>query len=88
MSRVITPPDTDFDSKNPSVLVVNATDTDVEILTLFLKQLYTDVDVYLYKGEFEDAGWALTVASAVDKTFKLPANQIQEVIEYLRSLNG
>lgn len=88
MSRVITPPDTDFVSLNPSILVINATPTDVELLTLYLKQLFTDVDVYLYRDEFADTSWAFTVSGAVDKVFTCPESTIQNVIGYLQGLNG
>lgn len=88
MSRVITPPDTDFVSLNPSILVINATPTDVELLTLYLKQLFTDVDVYLYRDEFADTSWVFTVSGAVDKVFTCPESTIQNVIEYLQGLNG
>lgn len=88
MSRVITPPDTDFVSLNPSILVINATLTDVELLALYLKQLFTDVDVYLYRDEFADTSWAFTVSGTVDKVFTCPESTIQNVIEYLQGLNG
>lgn len=88
MSRVITPPDTDFVSLNHSILVINATHTDVELLTLYLKQLFTDVDVYLYRDEFADTSWVFTVSGAVDKVFTCPESTIQNVIEYLQGLNG
>ena len=88
MSRVITPPDTDFASKSPSILAINATPTDVEILTLYLKQLFTDIDVYLYRDEFEDTNWAFTVSGSVDKVFTCPDSSIQNIIEYLQGLNG
>lgn len=88
MSRVITPPDTDFVSNTPSILVINASETDVELLTLFLKQLFIDVDVYLYRDEFNDAKWAFTVSGTVDKVFTYPNTDIQEIISYLQKLNG
>lgn len=88
MSRVITPPDTDFASANTSLLAVNLSDSDVEILTLFLKQYFKDVDVYLYRDEFEDSGWAMTVAAAVDKVFNKSSCTVQDIMEYLQGLNG
>lgn len=88
MSRVITPPDTDFASTAASILVINATETDVELLTLYLKQLFVDVDVYLYRDQFDDANWAFTVSGAVDKVFAYPDTKIQDIVEYLQGLNG
>lgn len=88
MSRVITPPDTDFVSKNHSILVINAPETDVELLTLYLKQLFVDVDVYLYRDSFDNASWAFTVSGAVNKVFSYPNTTIQEIIEHLQGSNG
>lgn len=88
MSRFITPPDTDFASKNHCILVIDAPDPDVEILGLVVKQLPVNVDIHLYRDEFDAAGWALTVASAVDKVFKYPNSTLQDVIDYLQKLNG
>lgn len=88
MSRVITPPDTDFTSTTPSILVINATETDVELLALYLKQLFIDVDVYLYRDEFDNAKWTFTVSSSVDKVFSCPEDTIQNIVGYLQELNG
>lgn len=88
MSRVITPPDTDFVSKHHSILVINAPMTDIELLTLYLKQLFVDVDVYLYRDEFEDTSWAFTVSGTVNKVFTYPESKIQDIIEHLQGLNG
>ena len=88
MSRVITPPDTDFASKNTTILLVNAPETDIEVLVLHLKQLYQNIDVYLYRDEFEDSGWAFNVAAASDKVFTYPSTSIQEIVTWLDNLNG
>ncbi len=88
MSRFITPPDTDFASKNPSILVIGASESEVEVLGLAVKETDLNIDVYLYREEFDDAGWALNVASVVDKVFKFPKSSLEEVFEYLKKLNG
>lgn len=88
MSRIITPPDTDFASKHPSILVINASATDVELLTLYVKQLFADIDVYLYRDEFADTSWAFTVSGTVDKVFTYPDTSIQNIVEYLQGING
>lgn len=88
MSRFITPPDTDFASKNPSVLIIGAADSEVEVLGLMVKQIDLNVDIYLYRDEFDDTGWAFTVAGAVDKVFRFPASTLQDVTDYLQKLNG
>lgn len=88
MSRVITPPDTDFASKNPTVLLVNAPDVDVEVVTLHLKQLPQSIDLYLYRDEFEDTGWAFNVAAVSDRVFTYPNTNVEEIITWLNELNG
>lgn len=88
MSRIITPPDTDFASKNPTVLIINAPRVDIDVIALHLKQLPQSIDVYLYHDEFEDAGWAFNVAAVSDKVFTYPNYNVQEITTWLTNVNG
>lgn len=84
----MTPPDTDFASTNQIILVINAPEHAVQALALALKLMPVPVDVYLYRDEFEDSGWAFSVAAVASKVFTFPDTNVKEIVEFLQENNG
>ena len=87
MSRFITPPDKDF-RQVPNILIKNFKPSEVELVALTAKVSPAEFDIYLYNDDFADANWADDVEGTVDRTFDSNTSKINEVIEYLQSLNG
>lgn len=87
MSRFITPPDKDF-QQIPNILIKNFKPNEVELVALTAKVSPAEFDIYLYSDDFADADWVDSVEGTVDKTFDSNTSTVNQVIEYLQSLNG
>tara|TARA_B100000035_G_scaffold300271_1_gene295738 strand:+ start:306 stop:698 length:393 start_codon:yes stop_codon:yes gene_type:complete len=63
--NLITSPDKLFNN-NPSLLLVNPSDTIKENFNYHAKEFETGVNLYLYENIEEELGWLLDIAQSVD----------------------
>lgn len=60
-SNLITPPD--IIHSNESILIINAIDSSIELLTLWLRSVPENYDVHLYHSEMKESTWVLELAN-------------------------
>ena len=87
MSRFITPPDKDF-RQVPNLLLKNFKSSEVELVALTAKMSTAEFDIYLYSDDFDSKDWVDDVEGTVDQTFDSTTSTVNDVINYLQSLNG
>ena len=76
-SRFITYPSTVTKDTNHTVVLVDASDHDIEAIGLFLAASVQNFDVYLYEGENHDLEWLNYISSAADHILINDASQVK-----------
>lgn len=75
-TRIIMHPDI-LPTKN-SLLIINALDSEIETLILWLKSVDVDLDIHLYHSQMPDSDWAVSTIESVD-TVLISTNLGEEV---------
>jgi hypothetical protein len=65
-SRIITYPSTVEKQSNNTVVLVDATVDEVELVGLFCQASNKDHDIYLYKQDVDDLTWLHTITDGAD----------------------
>ena len=64
-SRIVTPPDHLPTKKN--ILIINALDTELATLVLWLKTVPDEYDIHLYHSQMPEDSWVATVFGSADQ---------------------
>ena len=75
-SRFITHPSLVDKSSNRTVLVVDATEDDVENIGLFCKVSNKNYDVYLYRIELNDEKWLNSILAVTDSILQKETSSV------------
>lgn len=76
LSRFITHPSTVEKSNNHTVVLVDATETELSQLERFLKVSQANFDVYLYQSDIQDLDWLTEISQQADHTLVNDQSQI------------
>lgn len=83
-SRFITYPDLVEKSTNHTVILIDATVKDIEVIGLFLKTSNQNFDVYLYRGDLHDLEWLNEIGRSADEYLINDSSQVKITPESLR----
>jgi len=75
-SRFITHPSLVDKSTSHTVLVVDATEDDIENIGLFCKASNKNYDVYLYRYELDDLEWLNSILKRTDTVLQKTASSV------------
>jgi len=83
-SRFITYPSTIEKSQNHTVILIDSTVDDIEVIGLFLKTSKKNFDVYLYRGDLYDLEWLNEIGRSADEYLINDTSQVKIAPDSLR----
>lgn len=83
-SRFITYPDVVEKSTNHTVILIDATVNDIEVIGTFLKSSKKNFDVYLYRGDLYDLEWLNEIGRSADEYLINDSSQVKITPDSLR----
>lgn len=75
-SRIITYPSKVEKNDNHTVVLIDATDDDIERIALLLETSFHNFDVYLYEHNMFDLDWLRQVTDLADKVLRLDESSV------------